>query len=241
VSNSVSQIKWFLEEPNYFRLLYQIARTKVNEALRLHETGSEGDGQRAALLMAEGSEIASELRILIKDALAKYESRKARLRWWRPWLEDLTPREERIFRLLEHTVLPCTDLLIAATLLHSGQTQDAEGLVEPIRQAASERTLSYRVYYNLACYTVGRAQARKPSTAPADDGLRLAITLLRKSFRLARDPRKGQLIEWARDDPSLELLRSHPTFKRRFASLLEEYSPLPQENDKNTPQLLDGY
>lgn len=210
--------KPFLGEPNYYRLLYKIAALHVNEGIaRSRNSASSSE------LMARGAKVAEDLLDAIEDARREYEGRK-HLGFVRRVVQDKGPnrRDERIQTLLNRTVLPCTKILLAATMLHSDRSQEADDLVREVESADGE--FSYRVYYNLACYLADRSRVKPPP--PSTERMKMlreALNYLREGFLRTRTERQGQLAAWARKDPSLEPLREADELRREFRSLVSRY------------------
>jgi hypothetical protein len=199
----------FIEDPNYFRLAYQLAAMEVNAALdskkRYRIAGREAAPDE---LLARGEEDAHVVIDQADRLLELYAGKKSRPRRVLRWRHaELSSREERLERFLTRTLRPSAALVLAGALRFQGRTEEADGWAASVRAQAANGGIAYRAYYNLACYQ-------------ADIDQELALHDLREAILRAEGSRRAELIKSARHDPSLAPLRHSTAFKE----LLDRYS-----------------
>ena len=212
-----AQSGWFLADPNYYRLSYQLAAQYMSAALSsdLH------DGRHLV-----GQALETGVR-LIREAERKRDylaGRKWSARKWRPW-RALDPAEDRLLRFLDRTIVPCAALVVAGAFDLLGDSEEAERFAEPIRARAAEADLSYRALYNLACYEASRAGTWESSQIDvAEPGaVALALAYLDEALTQAPDDRAVELARWAKEDPSLQRLEGDA--RTRLTTIANRYLP----------------
>lgn len=222
-----------LAEPNYYRLVYQLAAQRMHAYLTtVGESGENGETNAGDISPVDGAtgEAAIEApRFLMAartgaDRLIKEASSMQawfRVRADEPWWvrgRRLKPGERRLKQFLSETVLPSAELLVAGLMVAEGKCADAERLAQPIRDKVQDANLSYRTAYNLACYEVAAA-------APDESGgeavgavehqvdaqldhahLDAALKALREALSGVHGPRRLDLGRWARKDPAMKAL-----------------------------------
>jgi hypothetical protein len=199
----------FIEDPNYFRLAYQLAAMEVNAALDSKKRYSIGGREAAPDELLSRGEADAHVVIDQADQLLRlYAAKKNHRRRVVRWKHDrLSSREERLERFLLRTLRPSAALVLAGALRFQGKTEEADGWAASVRAQSENGGLAYRAYYNLACYH-----------AAIDQGL--ALHDLREAILRAGGSRRAELIESARHDPSLAPLNDSNAFKE----LLDRYS-----------------
>jgi hypothetical protein len=237
----------YLRDANYYRLAYQLSAQRINRAVgerwgeKADERFEEGlreepasDRARLVSWIEEATAFAGE----VQDVLAWYQDlerawRADRWQRLRParWRRRLPPKDQRLRQFLDTTVEPCISLLVAGAHVYGGRIAPAEQAADRIREWAFRKELSYRVHYNLACLdsmlvdasTRDRSDGPRLEAAdgPDRDRLRSGIASLRRSFELTTGRRRGELVSWASDDPSLEALRSYDG--ERFRAVVSEF------------------
>lgn len=241
----------YLRDANYYRLAYQLSAQRLNRAVgeqwadavgaeAVDESPDEGlpkgwvsRGARLAFWIDEASAFLAE----VEDVLSWYDEveracRADRWQRWRParWRKRLPPKDQRLRQFLRTTVEPCISLVLAGAYVYGGRSSPARELADRVREQASGKNLSYRVHYNLACLDsmlVDSSRGDRPGSTHEEtdrlDRRRLAsgIASLRRSFELATGRRRGELVAWASDDPSLQALRTYDG--RRFRAVVSEF------------------
>jgi hypothetical protein len=171
--------------------------------------------------LQEGLQTAEDLAREARSMIATYGGRQTDARWWQPWgPKRLTAGEKKLKQFLSRTLLPCLEILIGGALLYLRRFQEAEAHVAPLRDRAAENDLSFRVYYNLACYEAGRGAKQE-----GDQSSLLALQYLGKALRLVSGRRRDELVRWAQKDPSLKPLREERRFRSPFREILSRYEP----------------
>ena len=221
-----------LAEPNYYRLVYQVAAQRMHAYLTTVSDESSENGERDAdpvhsidRATGAGTNEASTLLKaagidadrLIKDAnsMQAWFRKRAEQRWWVRG-RRLRSGERRLEKFLSATVLPSTKLLKAGIMVVAGERSEAERLVQPIRdKVLQDADLSYRTAYNLACYEVAAAAPNKSGgeargiveqqeldTAHLD----AALKALREALSGVHGRRRLDLARWAQKDPAMKAL-----------------------------------
>ena len=198
----------FIADPNYFRLAYQLAAMQLNAAMQLrmgHGARSTMtiDGRRtsrAELLANSVSSarlVAAEARVLLE----RYDKRSNHRQWWRGWRKArLEPAERRLERFLSRTVVPSASVVQALALRQQGYLEEADHIVSQVRLAKAD-DLSYRAYYNLACYEA--SPGRGETVNAGEEAFAVALEDLRQALRRVFGARLVELIRWAKKDPVL--------------------------------------
>jgi hypothetical protein len=208
-----------LLDPDYYRLRYQLAAQLMH---RQEKTVGWEPHYATALdilygerLQTEkghaGADAESEAQELIEDArttLCFFEQQE-RTKRWGLFPVKLTIKQQRLRQFLLRTVVPCLEIVIAASR-RRGERSGGEAELVPLRRAIeaqqegpeSRRTVSYRVLYNLACYEAG---GRAPNR-------RATMGYLAHALEEAPADRRHELGKWARKDPSFDALREDPAF-----------------------------
>ena len=235
----MSRAARYRDDPNYYRLGYQLAAQQLNRAIASTSTEARASHARAAFASAES---------VIDDATAKVENYDYTEAMQGRW-QSLEPRQQRLRRFLKQTVVPCAEVVRAGALLAQGKKADAERLIEPLKERAAETTasvpapyrvapsrLSYRVYYNLACYE-GTIPPERPSTrmdvrtyagevlagydvAEPAEPYEQAMSYLFEAFRRCHGRRRGLLARWAELDPAFHAIREDALSGRVFRDLV---------------------
>lgn len=197
---SQTRSRWFLTDPNYYRLSYQLAAQYMSAALSPERHNNAGLVQKAL-------ETAERLIVEAEQTSEDLATRKRSARKWRPW-RALDPAEDRLLRFLDRTIIPCAVLVIAGAFEFMGDPEEAEHHADPIRQRAARANLSYRTLYNLACYEASRIGARMSFHIDVDEprAVALALAYLDDALTQAPDDRAVELARWAKEDPSLQWL-----------------------------------
>lgn len=211
-----------LFDPDYYRLRYQLAA----QLMHREETRREGK-RRRRVRFATPSDILhgerlpaderrapaeAEALALIDDArraLSFFEER-VRTKKWGLLPVELTVRQQRLREFLLRTVVPCLEILVAASRRHTGRRSAGEAQLTTLRHAIkdqrrapkSERSVSYRVIYNLACYEAGGEAPDKATV----------MEYLRQALDEAPADRRRELGRWAGKDPSFKALHGDPAF-----------------------------
>jgi tetratricopeptide (TPR) repeat protein len=204
-----------VKDSNYFRLSYFLAAVQLNEALRR----SDPTYLEASLEAA---------RDTVSDAFAlddEYAERARRRRSWLRWWRGLRADEERLLRFVRTTVLPTTELVQAGALAERGESdrEFADSIVDRIRADAADGDFSYRVYYNLACYSASKARRLQDHGVAGEyrAAVEAAFAELETALVRAVGDRRQALIRIAGEDASLDHL--HTTYKDRFHALMNRY------------------
>jgi len=225
------------EDPNYYRILYQLAAQNLSAAT---DPASQGSPGRVELL-EQASFHAEKLRTLARNQLRRIDARPRSM--GHPFRGMAAP-QGRLQEFLAATVVPCADLVIASVLvLQEGKPDAGERELADVRRRvglparavrtrwwhrdqtahrdqASARTkgLSSRVYYSLACYEGRRAAVG--CTTLLDD----AFAGLEEALRRSDGTRRAELGRWAQDDPALHELVYGPRCKLKVTALLDAYA-----------------
>lgn len=220
----------YLNDANYYRLGYQLAAQEMNVECTLKpqrdspipramdilygeftwaETSSPGRGR--------ARDTASRFLADAEATLAWYDERE-KTKWWWPFPDKLTVPEQRLRRFLQRTVIPCLQLVIAASLRDLNPAK-AEDWARRVRLTAVAEKVSYRGLYNLACFEAG---AEEEETGVEGDGsVGRALDYLREALGEAPGNRAVELASWARKDPSLKRLQG----TREFERLIDRFDP----------------
>jgi hypothetical protein len=220
----------YLTDANYYRLAYQLAAQQINASL--DTAGPSRQHVRfepaAEELLKDGLNSALRLQKQATVVLDWYDKRERTAKGWWPWdSRKLAPGEQRLQHFLSTTVQPCAVVLVAGALLYRGDIEPAESFVTALRSREDASNLSYRVYYNLACYDVARGEAleRGDTELESDAPFERALAALRRALAGAHGRPRKELIRWAEKDPSLQPIRDDDNFAAEFANLLERYRP----------------
>jgi tetratricopeptide (TPR) repeat protein len=204
----------YAADPNYFRLTYQLAALQLNAALSADSIRVNGQLLTREELVKRSAATALNLVEDAERLLTRYRKKTAQRSWKRGFRKgQLDPREERLHRFLIETVKPSAWLVRAGALLAQDKTSEAERVVGDIREEAKRNPLSYRTYYNLACYDASRESRTD------------AIEDLRQAVRRASGRNLVELLRWAKDDPSLKSLQRNADTNDLLNELLEQYAP----------------
>ena len=225
----------YIDDPNYFRLGYQLAALQLNAVLAGGDVRLDGREVSRDELIEASAVSAERVSVDAGDLLEQYERQTARrFRWSRLWFRaKLEPREERLQRFLLETVRPSAELVLAGALRERGDAVAADRIFESIRALASTGTLSYRSFYNLACYEA--SQGRNYSLDEQRDSFAVALDDLRQALRRVHGRRRVEVVRWASEDPSFVSLREDPLFGGRFKDLLARYGPMPAIRSQRRP------
>jgi hypothetical protein len=213
-------------DPNYYRLLYQLAAQQLNAAFAVEHdrrqmplgatTRKAGREIWAREALACSRELIAEARGLVNW----FDGREASYAWWKLWgAPKMRPRQLRLHRFLAQTILPCAEIAAAGAqlLLDPEAGEEADSYVAEWRARLIEETdgrvpasrrLSYRALYNLACYEASRGREA------------MAFAALGYALRRASGERRQTLVRWARNDPSLAPLREDSS---HFAELIASF------------------
>jgi hypothetical protein len=215
----------YVEDPNYFRLRYQLAAMQLNAALGGHALVIDGHRATPQDLLKETVASASAVIEECQGLLERYRTRTQQRDWRRGFRKHrLRPNEARLQGFLKRTVLPSAQIVLAGALREQGHLEQATEIVADVR-ARVDTGLSYRAIYNLACY--------EASGDEGTAGPRVALEELRQAFRHAHGRRRWRLVAWAREDPSLEPLSKNPKYRHTFHEMLARYdAPSP---NRETP------
>jgi hypothetical protein len=190
----------YLSDPNYYRLLYQLAAQLLHAEIAGQPSTLEQplhDIHDALSAAKFASTTGHAEQNTLADRKAEVERFPRKLRFWK----GLEPREEALKDFLDRQMVPCADLILAGALAARGRVEEADSQYSSVRSATRPDT-SYRVHYNLACYASTRA-------AHESEGRWIAESL--KSLRLALGTARGRvrtdLASWSLIDPSLAALR----------------------------------
>lgn len=211
----------YLLEPNYYRLGYQLAAQLMNvhhlskrqrRNLEAHDVlYGDFSRQAPAPTTARARTVAERIQREARETL-DWLSHRAKAKWWTfPHRPDQA--EQRLMQFLSHTVDPCLELVVAASL-GGIESEDAEARVTHLRDAAENDALSYRALYNLACYEASGGEERMSNV----------LQYLGRALRNAPEARQRELLRWASNDPSLSAVRKH----REFEDLLEDFGGVPK-------------
>ena len=224
----------YLNDANYYRLGYQLAAQEMNVECAVESRRDRGVLEAVNILYGEFSRIdsrsehgrtggrrraratASEFLRDAETTLDWYAERES-TNWWWPFPDKLTVPEQRLRRFLRRTVIPCRQLVIAATLRDQAP-DEAEDWARPVRRRAAEGKVSYRGLYNLACFEAG---AEEETDAEEEEGAGPALDYLREALAEAPGDRAAELASWARKDPSLKRLQGTTEFEQ----LVDRFDP----------------
>ncbi|HEX5374964.1 MAG TPA: hypothetical protein VFW48_02290 [Solirubrobacterales bacterium] len=220
----------YLNDANYYRLGYQLAAQEMNVECTL-KPRRDSDVPRAVDVLygefsrAEAStagrgrarDTASRFLADAEATLAWYDERE-KTKWWWPFPDKLTVPERRLRRFLQRTVIPCLQLVIAASL-RDREVEKAEEWAQPVRLTATAGEVSYRGLYNLACFEAGAEEEIK---VEGEGSAGRALDYLREALVEAPGNRAAELASWARKDPSLKPLQG----TRGFEQLVDRFEPL---------------
>jgi hypothetical protein len=237
----------YLLEADYYRLAYQLAAQRANRA-------EVRNGDLGEPLDHHAVEDATELSESVQSTLDYFQgvaeasifpwhrrlSLKER-RLQRFLMSTVRPSVELVVAGLELRHRPAmADERVRELLARRGAVAvDWTGALR-----WSEVTVvpwSYRAYYNLACYASTHDRLRRETWRGWSDDLlrasgrdsgaarntRLPVRLwaLQQAFRIARDRERREIVRWAHDDPSLELLRSGEDSVAEYVKLRNRYNP----------------
>lgn len=207
-----------LADTNYYRLLYHLAAQRLHAALDGGRRGKLWTHPERQALLEKALRTAQQLAADAEVELSSLQERHG-ARWWRPWgPQSLTLSERKLELFLAKTLLPCAVILSGGAYTYLDRVGEAEAVVGPLKRELDERGTSFRVYYNLACYEVGMAGRKRDR-----DRLNEGVEYFAKSLRLARGRRRDEVVRWAPQDPSLELLREDKEIGLRFRELVERF------------------
>lgn len=217
----------YLADANYHRLGYQLAaqlmhrevaqqkrRPIIEEAFEILYSSRDRQAPRGDNPQREAKKFAADAMAVID-----HYQRKRNQKTWLVLPGKLTPKEERLEEFLRRTVLPCLEIVIAASLRPTDRA-GAEAIVAPLRERAKIvaggedhcrylEAISYRTLYNLACYETG-----------GEDSEKGALSYLAAALERAPGARRRELGKWAAKDPSLASLQESATFRE----LVEPYA-----------------
>ena len=220
----------YIEDANYFRLAYQLAAMQLNAALGSRAVMIDGRMTSRAELLKNS---ANSARLVAAEAgvlLERYDRRSKHRDWWRPWRQrKLKPAERRLERFLGRTVKPSASLVLAGALCQQGYVDEGDQIASRIRAFPGKDGLSYRAYYNLACYEA--SQGRGGTVNVGNCGFAVALEDLRQALRVVHGARLTELIRWAGKDPSLKGLAGDKEYGPRFRDMLARYE-IPQPTGK---------
>jgi hypothetical protein len=207
----------YRDDPNYWRLSYQLAAQRLNSFVASGGTGA-GENRDAQLAESGARRLVDEAGEAIARCEQELEDAGARK-------EDLSTR--RLLRFMQRTVKPCAEIVLAATEVRGeARAAAADKRVADVRASGINVPLSYRVHYNFACYEADRA-GPKPGGGerpPAqEERAERALDDLRAALRKSHGPARTELIARAGTDPSLAPVREDPGHRDRFARLLGLY------------------
>jgi hypothetical protein len=218
----------YLTDPNYYRLGYQLAAQLLNRRVarqRIAEDEFSRFAQRRE--DPDALDVAEQVLADTQLILAWYCDRSQRARRWRFWIDQLEPHERRLMTFLTETVEPCTHLAAAAALRNcgGGGSERESQHVEAVLERERNNKLSYRAYYNLACWHAIEA-AKDPKGALYE----AALGYLYRALSEAHHERGFELVDWARKDPSLVEL--HRERKRQFGAIMKRFERPPEPKRK---------
>ena len=225
-----------IDDQGYYRLAYQLAAVELNAATAGLHVAVAGRTLAPAELFDEAVRNAV---ILEMDALALLLSYRRRERRRPGFRRKLSPQERRVRSFLCRTVMPSTDVVWAAAR-RARNPDVADVVLGPVltrarataqptapnpfqrrpRSPCEAEPVSYRVFYNLACFLA--SASRDERGARAQELRRAALGDLREALRGAYGARRHELIRWAQSDPSLAPLSNGPSAPE-FAELVARY------------------
>lgn len=202
-----------LEDPNYFRLGYQLAAQRLNAALRHHADPRSSDW------LAQSVEAAAEVIADANRVLSYYGEHPVRRLPWRR--RRPSPPEERLRRFLSGSVIPGARLIQADARSRQKNapgpdTDDPNEIVRKLRTHAAK--YSYRVHYNLACY---EANWQSDDPGEISEMHSNALADLHKALQLSWGHQRQEIVEWSQADPSLASLRKES--RAAFQTLILQY------------------
>jgi hypothetical protein len=216
----------YLEEPNYYRIAYQLAAQQVHDGLSPPTSNTRDATVRTPAPPAR--QVAEDLVHHADHVLAWFDWRTRR-RWSRMGLKHkLTPNHQRLRAFLDKTIEPSARLLLAGIDLDEGQLSNAEMNAEVVRERSVDE-LSHRALYNLSCYEAQLAAAQQWNAAAA----KRCLEALEDALRSVYGHDRAELVRWADKDPAFTSARRRPDFGAEFAALLATY-PAPEENAPTT-------
>jgi hypothetical protein len=206
-----------LFDPDYYRLRYQLAAQLMH---RQEEGVGRAIGYATAFDILYGERVQTnerraqaevEAQELIDDAQStlRYFEQEEMKKKWGLFPVKLTVKQQRLRQFLLHTVVPCLEIVIAASRRRTESGGEAE--IALLRHAVEDqrvkpepqRTVSYRVLYNLACFEADGEAPNKEAT----------MEYLAQALESAPADRRQELGKWARRDPSFKALQEDPAFK----------------------------
>ncbi len=127
-------------------------------------------------------------------------------------IESLRKNENKVLKQYLESFRPMAVILYAGILFGRGKEKEAESLIESLKPFS---LLSYRVRYNLACYysIAGNKKEGKEQTNAYKDAL------FHLNYALERG---GDIVQWAKRDPSLKGVREDEKTKDFFDRLTEK-------------------
>jgi len=209
---------------DYYRLGYQHLAQRLNRAFTSDEHSAE---ERHSALVRGEADAAAFVRQVdeARDRLRPRVLARAP-RWWRQpvdWARYRRGASDRkrataLLPFLDRVVDPCAKIVLGGYRACLGELSEARATVSDLGATPPER-LSYRAWYDLACF--------EATIAAAGDGdaLATAVEHLRRAFAAATGRRRHELVEWSRRDPSLAGLRDDDTHGITFRRLLHEFAP----------------
>ncbi len=219
----------YLNDANYYRLGYQLAAQEMNVECTLKPQRDSAIPGAMDVLYGEftraetsfpgrgrARDTASRFLADAEATLARYDEREGAKGWW-PFPDKLTVPEQRLRRFLQRTVIPCLQLVIAASLRDLNPAK-AEDWARLVRLAAVAEEVSYRGLYNLACFEAG---AEEETRVEGEGSAGRALDYLREALGEAPGNRAVELASWARKDPSLKRLQG----TREFERLVDRFDP----------------
>jgi hypothetical protein len=216
----------YLQEPNYYRIAYQLAAQQMHDDLAPTMSTTPDAAIRTEVPSAR--RVADEL-VYHADEVLDWLNRRSRSRWVRLRLmRKLTPSQQRLQAFLDTTIAPGARLLLAGIDLEEGQLPNAEKNANVVR-ARDVYELSHRALYSLSCYEAQLAAAGQWNAKAA----KRCLEALEDALRTVYGHDRGELIRWADKDPSFTAARKRPDFRAGFAALLAAY-PAPEENAPTT-------
>jgi hypothetical protein len=237
----------YLDDPNYWRLSYQLAAQRLNAFLALGGNWAAEQMAQLEEAIRQADSVPESIVVVMGDLRAQVEEAERQRAAAARAASDLIAAagdtikrcaaaierrgpsvgEQRLLRFLERTVRPCAEIVAAATELHSGELKKADARVERVRKSENSVPLGYRVNYNFACYESDRAgqfpEDRKDDLV-RDEGLDRALVDLRRALRKAHGRPRAEIISRAKEDPALATVRDDPDRSERFETLLRLYA-----------------
>jgi hypothetical protein len=227
----------FLEEPNYYRMAYQLAveliepRRVVRKTILVDEDGPTERDPTAREPDPEprdpDPQATAIVRRLIDDAnlmLRWYEERENHGigQFWK----RLDDRQKALRSFLEKTLLPCLEILRAE--IDPRPCDGVDAALERRREEADARRLAYRPLYNLASHEAGKE--RCGSNQNEARSLPRAEKLLLEAISKAPTSRQAALLARAENDTALAALFESEEFRSRLAvssPVVQGLSPTP--------------